>query len=145
MVAALKILHIAFAAAWFGHKLLVGRDVKESVHSMKATDLLIARVGRAERFGQLTGFGTLLTGLGLIYLTTGFAEAPVRIYFGLAAVVVMILIGASMARPAWNTISEGLHTDDPVKAAEGVPQLRRALLLENLLWLVALGTMVSVG
>lgn len=110
---------------------------------MAAPDLFIGRIRRAERFGQVSGVLTLLSGLGLMYVTTGFAEAPLRIYLGLAAVIAMFIVGAAVARPAWKIIQRGLEAEDAVAASSAEPRLRQALMLENLLWILALGAMVS--
>lgn len=143
MMVALKIAHVAFAAAWFGHKLLIPGDIKESVHSVDGAALFVRRIERAERLGIASGLLTIASGLGLIYFGTGFAEAPLRIYLGLAATIAMVVIGATMARPAWKTIRMGLLDGDAAGASAGEPALRRSLTLENLLWLAALGAMVS--
>lgn len=142
MLVATKVIHILFAAAWFGHKLLVPRDVRQSVHVMTDSEGLIRRMHRAERLGILSGLGTVLSGVGLIPLTTGFAKTPVRIYLGLAAAIEIFIIGALVARPAWNEIKGGIETGDAPRAAAGVKPFTRALVLENLLWIVALGSMV---
>ncbi|MGA7280471.1 MAG: hypothetical protein WBZ40_01680 [Acidimicrobiia bacterium] len=144
MVVTLKIFHILVAAAWFGHKLLIPRDMRDSIrHIGEGTELFIGRIKRAERLGQVAGLLTVASGLGLIYLVWGFADAPVRIYLGLGAALAMFVIGAALARPAWNRIEAGLTEGDATTAAASEPQLRRALLLENLLWVLALGAMVT--
>ena len=142
MLVATKVIHILFAAAWFGHKLLIPRDVRQSVHAMTDGEGLIRRMLRAERLGILSGSGTVLSGIGLIALTTGFAETSVWIYFGLAAAIGILIIGALVARPAWNEIKGGIETGDAPRAAGRVKPFTRALALESLLWIGALGSMV---
>ena len=142
MLIATKILHIAFAAAWFGHKLLIPRDVRQSVHDMADGDGLIRRMKRAERLGIGSGLGTLLTGIGLILLTVGFADTPIETYVGLAAVIAMFVVGAAVGRPAWNRIKASIEAGDAPGAAAGIKPFSRALALENLLWILALATML---
>lgn len=142
MLVATKIIHIAFAAAWFGHKLLIPRDVRVSVHEREARMAMVGRIQRAQRLGIISGVGTVLTGVGLILLTTGFADAPVRIYFGLAAALGIFVIGALVARPAWADIASGIESDDVPRAAAAVKPFSSALVIENFLWIVALGSMV---
>lgn len=142
MLVAVKILHIAFAAAWFGHKILIPRDVRQSVHDKSAGPALIQRMSRAERLGIGSGLMTILTGIGLILLGPGFADTPLQIYFGLAAALGMFVVGATVARPAWREIRAGIETSDSPRAAAGVKPLARALVVENLLWVVALGAMI---
>ncbi len=142
MLLATRILHIVFAAAWFGHKVLIPRDVRQSVHDMSDGSGLIRRMQRAQLLGIGSGLGTLLTGIGLIFLTTGFADTPFTIYFGLVAVIAMFILGAVVARPAWNRIKAGIEAGDAPQAAAGVKAFTRALVLENLIWILALGSML---
>ena len=126
-----KILHITFAAAWFGHKILIPRDLRQSIH-----------MARAERLGILSGFGTLATGFWLVSLTTGFSETPLRIWLGLAAVLAMFLVGGLVGRPAWRDVKAGLADNDLPRAVSRVGALIGALRLEGLLWVLALTTML---
>ena len=142
MIVAVKILHIAAAAVWFGHKLLIPGDVRTSIHDLPGAASFIDRMKRAERLGIAAGLVTLLSGLGLIYLVWGFAEAPLRIYFGLASALAMFVVGLTVARPAWQRIRLGIETGDIPAAAAGEVPFTRALALENLLWVLALGTML---
>lgn len=142
MILATKILHVVFAAAWFGHKLLVPRDVRQSIHDPGGPGSLIRRMARAERLGILAGLGTVATGIGLILLTTGFAGTPLRIYIGLAAALAMFFVGGLVASPAWREIRSGLEADDLPRAAARVSSFTGALRLEGLLWVLALTTML---
>lgn len=137
-----KILHVAFAAAWFGHKLLIPRDLRQSIHNRHEHMGLIRRVVRAERVGIVSGLGTLATGIALIVLTTGFAETPLRIWLGLAAVIAMVMVGALLGSPAWRDVRSGLEANDLPHAVSRVGPLIGALRLEGLLWILALTTML---
>lgn len=143
MILATKILHIAFAAAWFGHKLLIPRDVRQSLHNPVESAGLIQRMKRAERLGIISGLGTLLTGIGLILLTDGFADTPLRIYLGLAAVLAMFAVGGFAASPAWRDLRRGLESDDLPGAASKLGAFTGALRLEALLWILALTSMLA--
>jgi len=142
VILALKIAHVAFAAAWFGHKLLIPRDIHHSIRDIEGAGQFFGRMKRAERFGITAGVLTVASGLGLMYLDSGFMDAPFRIYLGLGAALAMFVVGAFVARPSWKVIEAGLSEEDPVHASAGVLRLRQAFMLENLLWLLALGTMV---
>ena len=143
MIIALKIIHIVAAAVWFGHKVLIPGDVRASIRDTTGSAALILRMKRAERAGIASGLVTVASGVGLIHLVFGFANAPLRIYIGLAAALAMFVIGATVARPAWQQITVGLEQGDTPGAAAGVGPFNRALVLENLLWVLALGTMVT--
>ena len=142
MILITKILHITFAAAWFGHKLLIPRDLRKSIHSRHEHMGLIQRMVRAQRLGIVSGLGTLVTGIALIVLTTGFAETPLRIWLGLAAVIAMFIVGALLATPAWRVVRTGLEANDLPHAVSRVGSLIGALHLEGLLWVLALTTML---
>ena len=143
MVVALKIAHIAFAAAWFGHKLLIPGDVHESIRDVEGYPRFMARISRAQRLGLISGLLTLASGAWLIYEVYGLDAVPTRIWVGLGITVAIFLVGAFLARPAWGRIKAGLLIGEPAAASAGVVSFRRALLLDNLLWLLALGTMVA--
>jgi small-conductance mechanosensitive channel len=137
-----EILHVTFAAAWFGHKLVIPRDLRQSIHSRHEHMGLIERVVRAERLGIVLGLGTLATGIALIVMTTGFAGTPLRIWLGLAAVIAIFMVWALMARPAWREVRSGLEANDLPHAVSRVGSLIGALRLEALLWILALTTML---
>lgn len=142
MILITKILHVTFAAAWFGHRILVPRDLRQSIHNRHEHMGLIQRVVRAERVGIVSGVGTLATGIALIVLTSGFAETPLRIWLGLAAVIAIFMVGALLASPAWRDVRAGLEANDLPRAVSRVGSLIGALRLEGLLWIVALTTML---
>ncbi len=142
MIEAIKIAHIAFASAWFGHKLLIPRDVHDSIRDIAGAERFISRMSRARRLGIVTGFLTLGTGLWLLYEVFGFGDAPLRIWVALGVVVAMFLVGGLVAEPAWKRIRSGLEAKDAAAAAAGVVRFRRSLALENLLWILALTMMI---
>ena len=142
MLLIVKILHIAFAAAWFGHKILIPRDLRQSIHNRHENMGLTKRMTRAERLGIVSGLGTLATGFWLISLTTGFATTPLRIWLGLAAVLAMFLVGGLVGSPAWRDVKAGLADNDLPRAVSRVGALIGALRLESLLWVLALTTML---
>ena len=142
MIEVVTIAHIAFAAAWFGHKLLIPRDVRVSVREADSGRNLVNRMRRAQRLGLVSGFLTLGTGVWLVTLTTGFADAPVTINIALATVIGMFIVGFIAARPAWNRIKEAIEAGDTPRAVGGVTSLNRAMNLESLLWILALTMMI---
>jgi hypothetical protein len=137
------ILHVLVAAAWFGHKLLIPRDVRVSVRHTDSASLLIERMSRAQRLGIVTGLATLATGIWLMYLTTGVLDAAPNTYVALGAVVASFLVGGAVARPAWKRIREAVEAEDIPRAAAGVTTFNRAISLESLLWILALTMMFA--
>lgn len=142
MIVALDILHIAFAAAWFGHKLLIPGDIRRSVHAGQAeSEVLLMRMKRAERFGILTGLGTLLSGGALMWLI-GLDTVTIWIWVGLGLVLAAIVLGATMGRRASKRLRDAVSSADRVEATVAGGQISRVLGLESLLWLGALTAMV---
>lgn len=142
MTAALTILHIAIAAAWFGHKLLIPGDIRASAAARagEATPFL-TRLQRAERLGIVTGMGTLLSGAALWWVV-GFDAVGSGVWIGASLVVAAILIGATMGRPAAQNLRRAVESGDRVKATVAGRKLNRVLGIESLLWLGALTAMV---
>lgn len=118
------------------------RDVRQSIHDRDEWLNLISRMKRAESLGISTGLGTLGTGVWLVFLTTGFGDAPLTIYLALAAVLAMIAVGALVASPAWREIQRGLESEDLPRAAARLSSFTGALRLEGLLWILALTAML---
>jgi len=138
----LRVLHVGVAAAWFGHKLLVPGDIAANVTAgMEQTRDLIPRLNRAERLGQVTGVGTLLTGLGLAWYL-GFDTIEWTVYVGLGLVLVAILIGATAARPASNRFRAAVADSDRPTAAKEGRTLSRMLAVESLIWTATLALML---
>jgi hypothetical protein len=142
MILTLRILHVAIAAAWFGHKLLVPADIRESVHAGQANaEALMKRLRRAERFGILSGLGTLISG-GALMWAVGIETVSLWIWVGLALVLVAIGIGATVARPASKRLRAAVGRGDRVEATVAGRQINRVLGIEMLLWVAALTTML---
>lgn len=141
MITLTKILHIAVAAAWFGHKLLVPFDLRSSLGSQSEAESLLGRVRRAETFGIATGLGTLITG-GILVFVIGPRIVPTAVYVGLSLVIVAIAAGAVVARPASNALRASIGDRDLVAARSAAARLTSVLAIESVLWSAALVTMV---
>lgn len=142
MVVTLKILHIALAAAWFGHKLLVPGDIRASVRSspIEATGFL-DRLRRAEMLGIVTGLGTLLAGGALAYAVDA-STVGYGVWIGATLVVAAIAVGAIFARPASTRLRAAVQSGDRVLATVAGNRVNRVLGIEALLWVGALSGMV---
>lgn len=139
MILVLTFAHVAIAAAWFGHKLLLPGDIRTSVHA-DAEDL-VPRLRRAERFGILTGLGTLISGAGLMW-AVGVETVSLWIWAGLALVIAALAVGALVGRPASKRLRKAVESGDRVAATVEGRQIGRVLGVESLLWLGALTTML---
>lgn len=142
MILALTVAHIAIAAAWFGHKLLVPGDIRRSAGAgPDDASGLLSRMKRAERFGQLTGLGTLISG-GLLVWAVGAGTVGIGVWVGAGLVLVAIALGALVARPASKRLMAAVESGDRVAASIAGAQIGRVLGVESLLWLGALTAMV---
>lgn len=142
MIAALTILHIAIAAAWFGHKLLIPGDIRASAGARTdGGEPFLARLKRAERLGVATGLGTLLSGAGL-WWAVGFDAVDAGVWAGTGLVLGAILIGATMGRPASQRLRAAIEDHDRVAASVAGGRVNRVLGIESLLWIGALTAMV---
>jgi len=142
MVVALKILHIALAAAWFGHKLLVPGDIRTSAKiAPEGGAAFVGRLRRAQRLGIITGLGTLAAGVALAY-AVDVSTVGYGVWIGATLVVVAIVVGALFARPASNRLQEAVVAGDRVAATVAGNQLNNMLGVEGLLWVGALTGMV---
>lgn len=140
-IVATTVLHVAVAAAWFGHKLLVPADLRASVAAgPDVARRLIPRMERAERFGVATGLGTLATGLALIFLR-GPSQVRTPIWVGLGLVLAATAVGAIVARPASNRLRLAVGAGDSAAASANARTLSTVLGVESVLWVGALVTM----
>lgn len=143
MIFALTVIHIAIAAAWFGHKLLIPGDIRRSMHAgQDEWEALVARLTRAERFGVVTGLGTLMSGAVLMW-AVGIEEVSLWIWVGAGLVLVAVGFGAVVARPASRQLKDAVAGGDRVAATVAGRQISRVLGVESLLWLGALVTMLA--
>lgn len=142
MLVALTVVHIAIAAAWFGHKLLIPGDIRRSVSIGNAeAEAFLSRLGRAQRFGIITGLGTVLSG-GVLAWAVGVESVRPGVWVGAGLVIVAIALGAIVARPASQRLIAAVQADDRAGASRAGAQVARVLGVESLLWLGALTAMV---
>jgi hypothetical protein len=142
MIATLTIVHIAIAAAWFGHKLLLPGDIRASAGARtEAAGPFLSRLQRAERFGVATGLGTLASG-GALWWVVGFDTVDAGVWVGAGLVLGAILIGAMLGGPATRQLRAAVESGDRIAATVAGGRLNRVLGIESLLWLGALTAMV---
>ena len=137
----LLVVHIAAAAAWFGHKLMIPRDIRESLVEHSRASAMVERVGVAAPLGIASALITVASGVGLLALNSWTASALLGA--GIMAALGAIAVGASSARRAWRSLVGAVEDQDLVLAAAFGRRFTRAMGLENLLWLAALAAMVA--
>ncbi len=142
MLTAVRLIHIAVAAAWFGHKLLIPADLRQAVGAGGAeAGALVVRLDRAEWLGVLTGLGTLVTGVALVFVV-GPDVVGSGVYVGLGLVVAAIVLGAMVARPATIRLRRAVAVGDMATASVDGRTVSRVLATESVLWSAALVSML---
>lgn len=138
----LLIIHIGAAAAWFGHKLTVPREIRTSlVAGGDVAEAMVHRLSITARLGISSAVVTVLSGVGLLWNAGWTASAVLGL--GIMAAIGAIALGAGAARPAWNGLAAAVADGDLALAAAFGRRFSRFLHLENLLWLAALAAMVA--
>ena len=139
---ALRVIHVVFAAAWFGHKLLIPADLRTSLAGGEGDARgLLVRLRHAERLGIATGLGTLATGLGLTAVI-GWGSVPGATYVALALVLAAVALGASTARPAGMRLRVAVDEGRLGDARAAARPVQRVLAGESFLWGGALVSML---
>ena len=142
LIALLRFLHILFAAAWFGHKLLIPGDIRRSTGSGGSTDDgFLHRLARAERLGIISGLGTVLFG-GALAFEIGIDTVDIGVWIGTVLAVAAIGVGAIAGRPVVERLRTAVNNGQRTDAAAAGAQLNRILGAESLLWVGALAAMV---
>lgn len=141
MITLVKILHIAVAAAWFGHKLLIPADLRTSLGDEGTARHLVARLTRAETLGIATGLGTLATG-GLLAVLIGPGSVRDGVWVGLGLVLAAIALGGMVARPASSGLRSAVGSGDLALARRSAGRLSQVLIAESLLWSGSLIAMI---
>jgi uncharacterized membrane protein len=140
----LRLLHILFAAVWFGGGLFLPGDIRRTIAlGPPHAEQLVARIDRVVPFLIGAALLTLLTGGAMVLWVGGFSAIPRRIQVGLLLTVVIFLIGAVVASPQWKRIAAIVRAGGDLAEAKGLA--RRFSLangIEHLLWLVVLALMV---
>lgn len=137
-----RALHIGFAAAWFGHKLTIPSDVRESASAGdQRARSLVSRLKRSERVGQVSAVGTFLFGGGLIWVVGPGAISP-GTWVGTALAVLALGVGATRGRTATRRLFVAIDDDRRADAAGAGAELGRVLATESLLWAGALVAML---
>lgn len=136
------VLHIAFAAIWFGHKLGLPADARITSRSMEGPDAgLVGRLKRAAGMDLLAAAGTLVTGGVLVY-RRGIGNVEWTVHAGAGAAVAVIVVGLLVTRPARRELRQALVAGQRPEATAASRQLATAINLEGACWLAALVMMV---
>ncbi len=136
------VLHIAFAAIWFGHKFGLPGDARSTARTMDGPqEGLIGRLKRSAGLDVLAAAGTLVTGGVLVY-RQGIGEVEWTVLAGAGAAVGMILVSVLVTRAVRRQLRDALAAGQRPEAMAASRRLATAVNVEGLCWLVALVLMV---
>jgi hypothetical protein len=140
---ALRVLHIAFAATWFGlpigstgaTKRALGRDVA-------AVRAALLEANRRENASLVFGVLTLVTGVVLVFDLGGFGAIPASYHLALTLILVMLALSLVLLRPTGAKL-QALANDPSFRlpdetARSLVKRLTIGSGVMQLLWLVIL-------
>jgi hypothetical protein len=141
---ALKLVHIASMAMWFGSGLGVAADIRRTA-ALGPPHLgpLAGRVARMLRLMWIAGLLTVGTGVAIVIVNGGgFKLAPPRIHAALGITIVMLIIMAIGLGPTSRKIALA-ETDAPKVRLLG-KRFAMFMGFVHLGWLAALVTMIDV-
>jgi hypothetical protein len=134
---ALRFVHIALMATWFGSVLFLAGDVRRTVTAgPDGFPLLAGRVKRSNVVAIAAGWGTILTGVALIFTVGGFGAVPPTIHVALLLSLVNAGVGAAMGA-TWGKIAA-----NPANANDHLGRLSMLSGVFQLLWTINLALMV---
>lgn len=138
---ALLVVHIAFAAVLFGAPLgLVGSCRRALAAGNEALRHAAADAARRGAIAGISSLGTLLTGIGLIFLSGGFGAVTRNYHVALTVMLVAFGVSAAIMRPNTAKLVEAARKDPVdrkgVEAALGRLGMGSGILQG--LWLVIL-------
>jgi hypothetical protein len=138
----LLIVHIAAAAAWFGHKLPIPGDIRRSLSlGGDAVAAMVDRLGRAAPWG--IGGALVTVGSGVALLAEAGWRASSLLGLGVMSALGAIALGATSARKAWQQLVAATAAGDLELAGAYGRRFSRSIVGENGLWLAALAAMVA--
>ncbi|MEX1005523.1 MAG: hypothetical protein WD156_09155 [Acidimicrobiia bacterium] len=142
MKTVLLVVHVASAAAWFGHKLPIPRDIRVCLGvGGEAATAMVQRLTTSARLGIGAAVLTVLSGIGLLW-NAGWSSSTL-LGVGILAAIGAIVLGATAARPAWDGLTAAVGRGETDVAAAYGRRFSRMFHLENVLWLAALAAMIA--
>ena len=138
----LKLLHVAFGATWFGVGLLATGDARRTAELGGAhLAPLYQRLLRIALIARISAIGVLLSGVGLILMSGGFAHVAVRYHIALGLTLVAAGLGAAMGKIVLGMQALG-DSATPQVLQPRVKKLTALAGAHQLLWILILACMV---
>lgn len=130
VMSVVRIVHFLAMAVWFATPLMISGDLKRTVARGKPhTDTVVARAERTLFIATLGAFGTIASGLAMLFMLGGFKAMPPRIHAGFGLALVTLGIEFFVLKPALGRVDEQL-TSDTTKDLK--PALARVSMLSGI-------------
>jgi putative copper export protein len=143
----LAVVHVAFAALWFGAPLMMGSTLKKArPHGQAAFH---AAAGVAHRMATLASVGILgviATGVGLIFLKYGGMKGlPVRFHIALGLALLATGVGFGLLKSTAGKLVSAAAAEgfQPDSATASIKKLSMGTGINHLLWLICLVLMFA--
>lgn len=145
-IVAWRIIHILFAATWFGGSLSIAADARRALTAADSGgELLIESASKAfsrSFFAMIVTFGS---GLALIFAKGGMGAVDFKIHIAMVTTLLCLVIRVALSMPALGKIRKGVSAggSDAEEAKSKVKLLAMGIGIEHLLWLATLVLMVA--
>lgn len=137
------ILHIAFAAVWFGAGIRLAGQVRMAA-AMTGSEVhpLLEDIDQTRTLILYAVGGTLVFSLLTFFLYGGFTVYGPRYHTSLLLIAVMAGIEFALTQPAWNSIRTAQLEGKDAEASSKTSRVAMFVGINHLLWIVVLTLMV---
>jgi hypothetical protein len=137
------ILHIAFAAIWFGGGIRLAGQVRKAASDTSGdVQALVRDIDGTRRLILWAVGGTLVFSLLVFFMYGGFASYGPRYHASLGLVLVMAAIELVLTQPAWTSIRDVRLADTETDVSSKTGRVAMFVGINHLLWIVVLALMV---
>jgi hypothetical protein len=143
----LVVFHVLFGALWFaGPLMLAGTLKKAQPHGQAAFHAAAQIADRMGLYAVVGNLGSLLTGVGLIFMKYGGMKGlPVRFHIALGLVLIGTAVGFGLLKPTVGKIVKAAAAADydPTSATKTMKRVSMGVGINHLLWLICLVLMYA--
>lgn len=137
------ILHIAFAAMWFGGGIRLAGQVRKAASGTGSdAALLVEDIDRTRKLILWAVGGTIVFSLLAFFIYGGFGFYGPRYHASLGLIVIMALVELALIQPAWTSIRAARLEDADADVSSKTSRVAMFVGINHLLWIIVLGLMV---
>lgn len=138
----IRALHFAFASVWFGNKLGLPSDMRETIRDMDGPeDGLVRRLRRSVGMDIVGAAGVAVTG-GLLVYRLGVGEVDLLAWAGAAVALGIVVVAILVTTPARRGLRTALAAGKRPEAIAAANRVSAAMNIEGFMWLAALVLML---